>query len=373
MAMVLTGEQELLRDSARDFLRTVAPLSHLRELRDSDHPQGFSADTWASMVEMGWAAMIIPEGYGGLDFGYTGLGLVLEETGRTLSPCPLISSVLLGTTALLRSGAEALCSAYLEKVAAGDTLLALACEESVQYRPRQVDTTASRQAGSIVLNGVKINVIDGHAADYLVVSAREEDGAVLCLVPTDADGLEIEPSRLVDGRFTATARFCNVRIDEAQVLESGERATVILELTLDIGRVGLAAEMLGIAQECFERTLSYLKERKQFGVAIGSFQALQHRCAVLYGEIELSKSVVLRALHAIDEESDDLPLLASLAKARAGDTARLATAEAIQMHGGIGMTDEFDIGFFIKRCRVLEQTLGDSHYHADRFARLRGY
>ncbi len=379
MALVLSEEQTMLRDAAKDFLGSRAPVSHHRQLRDDGDQGGFSPGLWTEMAEMGWAAIIIPETYGGLDYGYTGLGLVLEESGRTLTPSPLLSTALLGSSALILSGNESQCEKWLPLIASGEKLLSLAFEESSQHRPATVNLHAEPQGDGYRLNGTKVAVMDGNTADAFIISARTRlgddpcEGVSLFLVPADADGLGLETTKLLDNHSSSNIRLEDVWVSRSQLLGPLHGGCPILKKTLDRGRVGMAAEMLGIAQETFERTVQYLKERKQFGVPIGIFQALQHRAAILFGEIELCKSVVLKALQAIDEDSDEIALLASLAKAKCGQTASLATAEAIQMHGGIGMTDEFDIGFFIKRWRSLNQQLGDSRFHLDRFARLRGY
>jgi len=379
MALVFSEEQIMLRDAAKAFLAGRAPVSHLRQLRDDRVEQGYSPELWTEMAGMGWAAIVIPESWGGLDYGYTGLGLVLTESGRTLTPSPLISTTLLGTSAMTLSGNTVVCEQWLPQIAAGEKLLALAFEESSQHRPESVSVSAEPKDDGYIINGSKQAIIDGHTADAFIVSTRTRsgedltEGISLFLVANDAAGLSVENTELLDNHRSCSIQMQNVLVNRGQLLGPLHGGYPILQKVLDRGRVGMAAEMLGIAQETFERTMQYLQERKQFGVPIGTFQALQHRAAVLYGEIELCKSCVLKALQAIDEDSGDLPVLASLAKARCGQTASLATAEAIQMHGGIGMTDDFDIGFFIKRWRVLNQQLGDSRYHLNRFARLRGY
>ena len=379
MALILNEEQTMLRDAAKDFLNGRAPLSHLRQLRDDDVAEGYSSELWAEMAEMGWAAIIIPETYGGLDYGYTGLGLILEETGRTLTPSPLLSTALLCTSALMLSGNEDICAHWLPQIAVGEKLLALAFEESAQHKPETVNCSAEPKNDGYVLNGKKIAVMDGKVADAFIVSVRSRrgenlsEGISLFLVANDAPGVSISTTGLLDNHQSSEIHLDGVMVNRTQRLGPLHSGWPILQKVLDRGRIGMAAEMLGIAQEVFERTTQYLKERKQFGVPIGVFQALQHRAAILFGEIELCKSVVPKALQAIDEDSDEVSILASLAKAKCGQTASLATAEGIQMHGGIGMTDEFDIGFFIKRWRTLNQQLGDYRYHLDRFATLKGY
>jgi len=379
MNLVLNEEHRLLQDSARDFLRRQSPVSRHRELRDSGDATGFSRDLWNEMTDMGWPAINVPEQYGGLGYGCSGLGIVLEECGRTLASSPMISTALMGAVTLTGSGNQGLCEDWLPAVASGERLLALAFEEHQRHRPEHVALTAKPSEDGYVLNGAKTLVLDGHAADGLIVSARtaggvdDRQGISLFLVDRDLSGLQLEYTTLLDNHGAARVSFNNAGISQGRMLGPRDGAWPLLEKTLDTGRTGVAAELLGIARESFERTVEYLKERKQFGVPIGSFQALQHRAAVLFGEIELCRSVVLKALHALDGEDDQVPLFASLAKARAGATARLATSEAIQMHGGIGMTDQFDLGFFIKRYKALEQLLGDTNYHLDRYARLKGY
>jgi acyl-CoA dehydrogenase len=242
-----------------------------------------------------------------------------------------------------------------------------------------VQTVAVSADGGYRINGTKLAIPDGKTADAFVISARKQTADLstgeicLFLLPANTKGIQLDSTPVLDNRHLCNIRLQDVVVSESHRLGQTDEGLQLLEAIMDRGRVGMAAEMLGIAQECFKRTMEYMKERKQFGVPIGSFQALQHRAATLFGEIELSKSVVLRALQAIDENSDQVPVLASLAKAKCGLTAELATAEAIQMHGGIGMTDEFELGFFIKRWRSLNQQLGDPRYHLDRFASLRAY
>ncbi len=379
MALVLSEEQLMLKESAKDFLQQLAPVSHLRELRDSDNESGYSKELWTEMAEMGWTAILVPEQYGGLDYGYSGLGILLEETGRTMTPSPLLSTCLMGVTALTRGGSTEQCGKYLPEIAAGSHLLALAVNESSRHAPHSVTTTAQNSGEDYRLAGRKTAVVDGHNADTLIVSARtrgtgqESDGISLFLVPADHPGVSIERYRVLDTHCAAHITLENVEVGPDSLLGELHRGAAILDPVLDAGAIGQSAELLGLAQEAFERTLEYLKERKQFGVPIGSFQALQHRAAMMFGDIEQCKSIVLKGLHALDQDAADIPELASLVKAKLSETAHNVAAEAIQMHGGIGMTDEFDIGFFLKRCQILETFLGDRYFHLDRFAGQRGY
>ncbi len=377
MALVLNEEQQLLKDTARDFLAANAPVEQLRQLRDSKDALGYSQELWQQMAELGWASIILPEQYGGLNFGFLGLGAIFEETGRTLTASPLLASTVLGASAVLLGGSDEQKDALLPRLASGELTLALALEESHRHRPEQIGMSASQSDDGYVLNGDKVFVVDGHSADMLVVVARtagepgDTSGISLFLVDAGAPGVSRERTHMVDGRNAANIRFESVTAD-ALIGSPGE-AWPVLEQTLDRGRVALAAEMLGNCLEAFERTVEYMKERDQFSAKIGSFQALKHRAALMFIELEMARSVVLQALSAVDDTPDQLPLLASLAKTRLNDAALLITNEAVQLHGGIGVTDEFEIGFFLKRARVAMQMLGDSSYHRDRYATLCGY
>ena len=379
MSLILTEDQLMFRDAARRFAAERAPVSQLRELRDSADETGFDRAVWREMAEMGWAGVLVPEEHGGVGFGYVGAGLIAQEIGRNLSVTPLLSSAVLAVTALLKGGSAAQKQALLPAIAGGSLLVALATDERSRHAPHCVATRATGGGGKYKLSGRKIHVLDGHVADRLIVSARTSgdvegrDGITLFLVDAKAGGVSIARSAIVDSHNAATVELRDVAVTDADVIGTFDKGAVVLDAALDAGRVVLAAELLGIAEESFERTLAYLREREQFGARIGSFQALQHRAAHLFCEIELVRSVVLRALQALDAQEPTAPGLVCLAKAKAGDVARLATNEAVQMHGGIGMTDEFDIGFFMKRARAAGETLGDAYYHTDRFAQLAGY
>ncbi|MBU25777.1 MAG: acyl-CoA dehydrogenase [Gammaproteobacteria bacterium] len=379
--MILNEEQTMLKDTAKEFCVANAPISQLRRLRDEEDVLGFDDETWKSMVELGWASIPWDEAHGGLAFGYKGLGVVTEECGRTLVASPLFSSVWVCGSIINLGGREDLKSELLPQVAGGDLKLALALEESHRHAPYGVNTVAEPHADGYLVSGKKTFVLDGHIADKLLVVARtsgsgsEREGLTLLLVDCEAEGLSVTRTIMADSRNAAIVRLENVKVSARGVIGEEGKGAEILDPALDIARIGLAAEMLGGAQECFERTIAYLKERKQFGVAIGSFQALKHRAAHMFCEIELAKSCVLEALTALDERREvaEVAKLASLAKAKVGETYSLVSREGIQMHGGIGMTDEFEIGFFIKRAAVAEQTFGDVNFHRDRYGILEGY
>ena len=328
---------------------------------------------------MGWAGITIPEEFDGLDFGYVGAGLVFEECGRTLASSPLLSSSQVCAALIAAAGDAAQKQQLLPRVASGETIFTLALTESDRFDPAATALTAVADADGFVLTGTKTHVLDGVIANKLIVVARTaaaagaEDGLSLFVVDTNADGLSITSALNVDSHNSAVMVFDAVRVAADALLGDAGAAWQHLERALDIGAVLSAAELLGLAQESFERTIGYLKDRKQFGVPVGSFQALQHRAAQLFCELELCKSAVLKALQAIDTDSPERSQLASMAKAKMAKTAKLAVNEAVQMHGGIGMTDEFDIGFFMKRAAAASQEYGDYYYHADRFAKLNQY
>lgn len=375
MALVLNEEQLMLRDSAHDFLQARAPISHLRELRDSGNADGFSRELWSEITEMGWAAILVPEEHGGLGYGHTGIGIVLQECGKTLTPSPLLGSAMIGVAALNRTGGSEQCQSILPALAAGEHLMALAVDESAQHRPDVCGCKVEKTPEGFKLTGRKMTVLDGQVADTLIVSATSGDkGEIsLFLVPSGAAGVEIEPVALLDTHHAAHVRFDGVTLKRSALLGDLDDGSRHLDYILDVARIGQSAELLGIAEEAFARTIEYLKDRKQFGVPIGSFQGLQHRAAIMFGEIEMCKSAVLNALGALDDGRDNIAEIASMTKAKLCETAHTVAAEAIQMHGGIGMTDDFDIGFFLKRCQILESVYGDRYYQLDRFATLRGY
>ncbi len=382
MSLVLSEDQQLLKDSAKAFVDQNAPVSVLRGLRDSKDAQGYDQNLWRQMLELGWAGMAIPEAYGGFEFGYGGLGVVLEESGRTLVSSPLIATVLLGASAINELGSDAQKSEFLPQVVSGELLLALAIDEKPHHRPCQIETSAVKSGEGYVLNGCKTFVLDGHLANKLVVVVRtsgaidDEAGLSVFLVDAAAEGVSINRSWMVDSRNSSMLSLNNVKVGADALLGAEGDAYTSLTRVLDIGRIGVAAEMLGSMQQAFEITLDYLKQREQFGVLIGSFQGLQHRAAEMYSEIELCRSAVRAALAALDDADKtdaDIAEFASIAKAKLSEVATLVSNEAVQMHGGIGMTDEYDIGFYMKRARVAAAFLGDALFHRERYASLNGF
>jgi len=381
MAMILTEEHEMLQKTVREFVQEHAPVAHLRELRDLADETGFSRKRWKEMAELGWTGITLPETYGGSGLGYAELGIVLEECGRTLMPAPFLSTVVLGSDALILGATEDQQQRLLPGVCAGDLVLALAFQESGRFSPYRTETTAEKTSDGYRLTGQKLFVLDGHVADQLIVVARtsgetgDRDGLSLFIVDPASAGVEITRTTMVDSHNAARIRLDGARVGTTADTLIGElgRGADLLDRLFDRAAIAVSAELLGCASEAYERTVEYLKTREQFGVKIGTFQALKHRAAEMFCELELSRSIVTDALRAIDEEREELPTWASTAKARLSDTAGLVTREAIQMHGGIGMTDEEEIGFFLKRARTLELFLGDASHHRDRFATLQGF
>ncbi len=382
MALALTEEQEILRRTAREFVAGRSSWKRIRALRDDPAGDGFSRELWAEMARLGWLGIVVPEEYGGAGLGWTELMLVQEELGRGLMPEPMMGTVLLGATALLLGGSDVQKRAHLPAVTGGERLLALAYQEPAsRFAWHHVETRADPSGAGWTLRGEKAHVLDGQAADWFVVSARtaggphDQAGVTLFLVPRDARGVGVERQRRVDSRGAALVRFDGVAVGADAVVGGAGDGAALLGRVLDRTAIGLSAEMLGGMTACFEMTIDYLKTRTQFGVPIGSFQALKHRAARLFVELELARSLVLAAHRALDDGADEprIARLASAAKARCSDAYVLAGNEGVQMHGGIGMTDEHDVGFFLKRARGAELTFGDAAFHRDRIARLDGY
>ena len=379
MALLFNEEQQYLKDTAKDFVQKNAPINHFRELRDSEDETGYSKELWKQMAELGWAGILISEEYGGSDFGMMGMGGILEETGRCLVPSPLFATALLGASLIGLGGKADQKKDLLPKIAKGELTTAFALEEGSRHTPYRISTTAEKKGKNFVFNGKKAFVLDGHSADLIVLAVRtsggieDQSGISLFLIDPNSTGLQRKRTHMVDSRNASEIHLKDVEVSETKLLGELDAGFSIIEEVLERGQIGISAEMLGNTLAAFDITLEYLKERKQFGAVIGSFQALQHRAAVMFAEIELTKSSVIGALNAVDENSNDRSRFASLAKFKAGETLHLVSSEAVQMHGGVGVTDEFDIGFFLKRSRVAEQIFGSSDYHLDRYATLSEY
>ena len=374
MKLIYDDEQKLIAKTAREFVDASSPIARIRELRDSNDATGFSRELWSQMADLGWTGLRVPEEYDGLGLGMFDLCPVLEAAGRRLMPEPFLSTVLLGTHAFMFGGTDAQKQAWLPSIASGETLVAVAYQEAgSRYELDRVSTTATRTPDGYELTGAKVQVLDGHVANVLIVSAKTEQGISLFVVDPNANGVTIERQIRLDGRNAALVGLDAVKVGEADVLGAAGGGAELLGRVVDVASVGLAAEMLGAAAQALDDTLSYLNERVQFGVTIGSFQALQHRASRLFIDVSLARSAVLAAARTLDEDPENAPLMASLAKAKCSDTFTNVAKEAIQMHGGIGVTDEHHIGFYLKRARAAAATFGDSAWHRARWATLSGY
>jgi alkylation response protein AidB-like acyl-CoA dehydrogenase len=378
MAMTHTEDQTMLRDSVAPFLAENAPAKHLRALRDADDATGFARDLWKQFADMGLNGILIPENEGGLGLGHVEAGIVLEEIGRNLTPSPFLTTAVAAVEALKVGGSQ-LRAEWFPRIASGDAIIGLAIDEGAKHRPAATALVAERSGNGFRLSGRKQFVVHGHVADMLLVSARtagapgEEAGITLFAVPREAAGLATEANRLVDSSLAARVTLDGVEVTADAVVGEVDAGWGILSRMLDAGRVGAAAEMVGVGGGAMDMTFSYLKQRKQFGQLIGEFQALQHRAAHLYGEMEGARAIVLKAQTLLDDDDPRAEMFVAAAKAKAGLACNLAVREGVQMHGGIGMTDEYDIGLYMKRDRALNEFFGDTSFHADRVARLNGY
>jgi len=377
--LVLNDDQVMLQDAARGFVSEKAPVAALRKIRDEKIADGFDRGLWRSMAEMGWTGVLVPEDQGGLGFGFVGAGVICEEMGRTLTASPFLSTAMMAATALSRAGSPAQKERWLPAIVAGEAVIATAVDEGRRHDPAGTAMRAERHGNGFRLSGTKAYVVDGQATDAVLVAARtagsagETGGLSLFLVETGTKGLSSERLSTLDSRGAAELTFDGVEVTADAVVGEVDDGFLLLEVVLGAGRAGLAAELSGNAQESFDRTMAYLRERKQFGRTIGAFQALQHRAAHLFCEVEVARSAVLAALQALDADPAGASLAVSVAKSKASSVARLAVQEAVQMHGGIGMTDAIDIGLFMKRMQVASTLYGDADFHADRVARARGF
>ncbi|WP_294337914.1 acyl-CoA dehydrogenase family protein [uncultured Sphingomonas sp.] len=375
MPLYLNDEQTMLRDTAKDFVADAAPVSHLRALRDANDAAGFSRDLWKQFAEMGFTGVLIPEADGGLGLGHVEAGVVLEEIGRNLSPSPFLTTAIAAVEALTGT---AHAGQHFPGILTGETVAALAIDEGPKHRAT-VAMRAERAGNGFRLTGRKQFVTHGHVADLLIVAARtagsaeEDDGITLFAVPRDAARLNVTPERLADSSIAARMEFDGVEVDADAVIGEVDGGAANLRRALAAGRTGAAAEMIGVGGGAMDMTVGYLKERKQFGLTIGSFQALQHRAAHLYSEMEVARAATLKAQQLLDAGDERAANAVSVAKAMTGLATTLAVQEGIQMHGGIGMTDEYDIGFYMKRARVLAEMFGDTNFHADALATAAGY
>jgi len=374
---LLTDDQKLIKETARQFLADEGSIAkQLRHWRESGCSDGFGTALWKQFGELGLTGICIPEANGGAGMGATEAGLVLEDIGRNLTPSPFLTTAVAAVRALEGS---AHAERWFPGILAGDTVAALAIDEDKHHDPARIALEAKRSGNGFALNGAKQFVVHGKAADVILVAARtagspgETKGVTLFAVERGASGLDVENLTLADSSRAARLTFENVEVDADAVVGEVDVGWTPLSRALGAGRAGAAAELVGVAAGASDMTFEYLKQRRQFGKLIGEFQALQHRAAHLYGEIEIARAAALKAAELLDAGDPRAELMVSVAKAKAGRSAALAVQEGVQMHGGIGMTDEHDIGLYMKREAVLSELFGSPRFHANRVAELSGY
>jgi len=378
MPLYLNEDQQMLNDSAADFMKGEGDVAHFREFRDKNCKDGFSHDLWKKFAEMGFTGILISEDEGGLGLGHTEAGVVLEQIGRNLTPSPFLTTAVAGVEAL-NAGGKGLREKYFPRILSGDSVLAVAIDESAKHRPDQISMAATREGNGFKLDGKKQFVVQGGSADTLIVAARtsgsagDEKGLTLFAVDTNADGMTRNNVRLVDSAVAAHVEFDGVVVDADAVIGEVDEGDAVLKRMLNAGRTGSAAETVGVGAGAMDITVDYIKGRSQFGKIIGTFQALQHRISHLYSEMEIARATVLKAQQMLDEKSDKADLMVSVAKAKAGKATALSVKEGVQMHGGVGMTDEYDIGLYMKRDRALAEFMGDANYHTNLVAEMHGY
>ena len=379
MPLYHDDDQTMLADSAAQFMAEQGSIEkQLRHWRDRDCPDGFGHALWEQFAEMGFTGILVSEEDGGMGMGHVEAGIVLEEIGRNLTPSPFLTSSVLAATAL-KSGSDDLRGRYLPGLIEGKSVFAVAVDEGSKHRPERIAMRAEKSGNGFKLSGQKDFVIQGASADMLVVAARtsgsddDADGITLFAVPKDAANMSHDAVRLVDSSVATHTKFDGVELDGDAVIGEVDGGRDILNAMLTAGRIGSAAEGVGVARGAMDITVEYLKQRKQFGKLIGEFQALQHRASHLYSEVEIARAAVFKAQQLFDGDSEKADLMASVAKAKVAKTAGLAVREGVQMHGGVGMTDEYDIGLYMKRDRALGEFLGDAYYHAGRVAEMSGY
>lgn len=368
--LIQTEEENLLAGAAKGFLSKSSPVSRLREMRDGG--KSSDPDLWHEMAAAGWAGVLVPEAADGSDMGHAAAHVLAREMGRNLTVSPFLSTAVMAAT-LLRQFDDPATRQKLSQISAGGLTYAFALDEGAKFAPQSVEMTAEKRGNGYLLNGKKRFVVDGCEADRILVLAKSEEGLCLFDLANTNKGLTQDPLDMIDSRDAADLVFDDVEVSGEALLGEPGAGFDLLKPALEAGQAALAAETAGLAEAAFAMTTVYLKERKQFGITIGSFQALQHRAAHLWCEIELTHSAVLNAGRILDQSPNDAGLAVSVAKARATDTAQKSVQEGVQMHGGIGMTDAFDMGFYMKRARVAAEWLGDYGYHAGLVAKLRGF
>ncbi len=369
----LAEEEAILAEHAASFLAERSPVAEQRRLRDTADATGFDRTLWSDMADLGWAGMLVDPEFGGNGFGFVGVGIVAESLGRHLTASPFLSTAVMGAVAF-RYASHSLRKTWLPRICDGTAVIAVAIDEGRHHDPLATTLAATPRGDSFVLTGTKTFVIDGHVADAIIVLARTEkapgdvDGLTFFLVDGNQPGLTIQRTDTIDSRNVATITLDGVEVSPDRIAGDVGAAAPVCEEIVAAANSALSAELLGIAEESFKRTLDYLKMRRQFGAPIGSFQALQHRAAQVHCQIELARSTVLCGMRLFDGDARRRARQVCVAKAKSSHAAILATSEAIQMHGGVGMTDEVDVGLFVKRARVASSIFGTAEQNVSRFS-----
>jgi len=367
-------EQEMLRSSARDFLAKEAPMTYVRKMMDDD--RGYTDELWRKMADLGWMGLILPEAHGGSGLDFVDMVVVLEEMGRAVLPGPFFSTVILAGIAIVEGGSAEQKAKYLPKIGDGSLKATLAhLEPSGRWDAEGIQLTAKEAGGKWTLDGTKLFVPDANVADLFVVAARTSgkgaEGVTLFLVDAKASGVGVTMLKTMDQtRKLGEVTFKNVSVGADAVLGKVGGGWGLLERVADRAKVGLAAEMCGGAQKVLEMSVEYAKVREQFGKPIGSFQAIQHKCANMLVEVESSKSITYYAAWAVANDVAEAPLAAAMAKAYTSDAYRHTAGEGIQIHGGIGFTWEHDMHIFFKRAKSSEVTFGDATWNREIVAQL---
>jgi alkylation response protein AidB-like acyl-CoA dehydrogenase len=367
--MILNEEQTMLRETVAQFFAAQAPVEKLRELREASTSVAYDQTLWSEMVALGLTGITVPEEFEGLNFGWMAVGAIAQEAGRRLVASPFLSSVVFAQNLLLNCGSRVQIEAHLPSLLSGEGTASVALNEGRFFSPQMI-TVGESDMG---LNGVKTRVLNGQMSDQLLVITKRASGDMgVAVMSAQQANVAVEAKRSMDLHGHASITLNRLTDGDIEWLE-GDAVEAGVVKTIDQATIVLAAEMMGSAREVLERTVDYLGEREQFDVKLGTFQALQHRCAQMYCELELAESAVSAALMALDDNAPNISLLSSSAKALANDCFTLISTEAVQLHGGMGVTEEMDIGLFLKRSRVCNQLLGSSSYHRDRFATLSGF
>ena len=362
-------EQEILRQSAADFLRNECPMSYVRQMMEDE--RGYADEVWNKMAELGWMGLTVPEAYGGAGLSLVDLVVVLEEMGKVVLPGPFFSTVALGGLCVQAAGSEEQKKALLPGLASGQTTLTLAClEENARWDEAGINLSAEQNGSGYVLNGVKLFVPDAHVADHIICAARTSEGVTLFLLDRQQAGLGTRLLKSMD----QTRKLCAVTLDKVHIgadalLGAPGQGWDILSRVINQSKVALSAEMCGGAQQVLDMSVEYAKVREQFGRPIGSFQAIQHKCADMLVQVEGAKSATYYAAWAVSNETPDAALAAAMAKAYCSDAYRQVTSEGIQVHGGIGFTWEHDLHIYFKRAKGSEVTFGDATWNRELVAR----